>query len=491
MDRLVSIVRPRRDRESRSHPSPDVRPPPSRTLWVIRPKNASTRKVISRWSAVQYRRLVIEEGSTTFSLSFHPRLTVVAGVDSGARKGLVSELIGGLSSTRSGVNLEITDDRNRQLAVLRPTTGGHRVIDQTSGTDVSEEFRGIDGRIDVVGRYGLAAEQATETLHVDRALLERGARRDDGVRRLAALDQTELWSTAARVRITEDEMRSVGDGPASPSQDADLIARIERHHHGLEEAINQHQRLRRDASMVCAASLLAALPVSMVRPVMAVPILVIGLITILFAFTFRARVETVSRMEQSALADAGANSYLGYVVGRVNDMMDDTEARRRRLAVAEDHRNAAMRWTRLAGDVSVEWALTHHEEIEMAARLRRELATLGQVSTTAPVLDDETAALAQSLISHLGRLRTLGTGNESLPLILDDPFTEVAPSTKLTLMELLARTAGSPQVILLTNQDEVASWARLEALTGEVALVEPQVSTQATSAGPGSRGLAV
>jgi len=225
--------------------------------------------------------------------------------------------------------------------------------------------------------------------------------------------------------------------------------------------------------------------------VMAVPILVIGLITILFAFTFRARVETVSRMEQSALADAGANSYLGYVVGRVNDMMDDTEARRRRLAVAEDHRNAAMRWTRLAGDVSVEWALTHHEEIEMAARLRRELATLGQVSTTAPVLDDETAALAQSLISHLGRLRTLGTGNESLPLILDDPFTEVAPSTKLTLMELLARTAGSPQVILLTNQDEVASWARLEALTGEVALVEPQVSTQATSAGPGSRGLAV
>ena len=224
---------------------------------------------------------------------------------------------------------------------------------------------------------------------------------------------------------------------------------------------------------------------------MAVPILAIGLITVLLAFVFRARVEAVQRQEQSALADAGANSYLGYVVGRVNNMMDDTEDRRRRLAVAEDHRAAAVRWTRLAGDVSVEWALAHHEEIETAARLRRELSNLGQVSTTAPALDEETTALAQSLISHLGRLRTLGSGGESLPLILDDPFTEVAPSTKLTLMELLARTAGSPQVILLTDQDEVASWARLEALTGEVALVEPSISTQPPSAGGQSRGLAV
>ena len=33
--------------------------------------------------------------------------------------------------------------------------------------------------------------------------------------------------------------------------------------------------------------------------------------------------------------------------------------------------------------MSVEWALAHHEEIETAARLRKELATLGQVSTDA------------------------------------------------------------------------------------------------------------
>ena len=446
---------------------------------------------------MQYSRLVIEDGPTTFSLSFHPRLTVVAGVDAGARKGLVAELIGGLGSTRTGVNLELTDDRNRRLAVLRPATGGHRLIDLTSGTDVSEEFRGPDGRLDVLGRYGLDARSANDALHLDRHGLARDAQRDDVVKRLSEIDQTELWSTAARVRITEDELKAVGDDTRATQEDAELVARIEHHHHSLEEALDQHRRLRRDASMVCAASLIAALPVALIRPSLAVPILAIGLVTVLMAFMFRARVEAVQRMEQSALADAGVDSYLGYVVGRVNDMMDDTEARRRRLALAEDHRAAAMRWTRVAGDVSVEWALAHHEEIETAARLRRELATLGQISTTAPALDDETTALAQSLITHLSRLRTIGSGGESMPLILDDPFTEVAPSTKLTLMELLARTAGTPQVILLTDQDEVASWARLEALTGEVALVEPSISTHpaarpaAEPAAPRSNDLAV
>jgi hypothetical protein len=445
---------------------------------------------------VQYSRLVIEEGATTFSLSFHPRLTVVAGLDGGAREGLLKELIGGLGSTRTGVNLELTDDRGRRLAVLRPATGGHRVIDLGSGTDVSEEFRATDGRLDVLGRYGIDARTARDRLHLDRASLARDAQQDEAVTRLSELDQTELWSTAARVRITEDEMKAMTEATRTSPADAEVVARIERHHQGLEEAIDQHHRLRRDASLVCAASLLAALPVSLIRPTMALPILVIGMATILLAFVFRARVEAVQRMEQSALADAGVDSYLGYVVGRVNEMMDDTEARRRRLAVAEDHRAAAVRWARLTGEVSVEWALAHHEEIETAARLRRELATLGQVSTTAPELDDETTALAQALISHLSRLRTLGSGGESLPLILDDPFTEVAPSTKLTMMELLARTAGSPQVVLLTDQDEVATWARLEALTGEVALVEPSISTGTSAApvraeGSGSGGLAV
>jgi hypothetical protein len=220
-------------------------------------------------------------------------------------------------------------------------------------------------------------------------------------------------------------------------------------------------------------SLAAAVPVTLINPAKAVPILAIGLVTILLTFLYRARVEAAQRSESSALADAGAESYLGFVVKRVDGMFTGTEQRRRLLAVAEDHRNAAVQWTRLAGDVSVEWAMAHHDDIEATARLRRQLRSLGQVSTTAPELDEETADIAHAVVSHLTRLRSIGTAGESFPLILDDPFADVHASTKLSLLELLGRVGGSPQVILLTDQEDVASWARLEALTGEVSLIEP------------------
>lgn len=422
---------------------------------------------------MRFTRLVIEADRTTVSLALHPRLTVVAGVDARVRAGLVDELLGGLGSERSGVHLELAGDDGRHLAVFRPTGGTHRVVEVDDGRDVSDEFRRGDGRVDLLAGHGLDAARARQLLHLDRAQLRAETRRDEVVNRLAELDQTELWSAAARARITDDELQSMNEGMALSSEDADVVARIERRHQTLEAALAQHVQLRRHTAMVSGASLLAALPVTLVDPTMAVPILAIGLLTILLTFLYRARVEAAQRLEASALADMGAETYLGYVVQRVDGIFSGSEQRRRLLAVAEDHRTASVRWTRLAGDVSVEWALAHHDQIESAARLRRQLRSLRQVSSTAPELDEETADVAQAVISHLTRLRTLGSSGESFPLILDDPFGEVPSSTRLALLELLARTAGPPQVILLTDQEDVASWARLEALTGEVALVEP------------------
>ena len=60
-----------------------------------------------------------------------------------------------------------------------------------------------------------------------------------------------------------------------------------------------------------------------------------------------------------------------------------------------------------------------------------------------------------------------------MPLLLDDPFQQLDPSVKPLLLELLGRSAGEPQIVFLTEDEDVAAWARLEALTGEVALIEP------------------
>jgi uncharacterized protein YhaN len=77
-------------------------------------------------------------------------------------------------------------------------------------------------------------------------------------------------------------------------------------------------------------------------------------------------------------------------------------------------------------------------------------------------------------VARLVELRNLGSSGESFPLVLDDPFIDVDRSTKPALLELLNHTDNAPQMIFLTEDEDVASWARLEALTGVLSIVEPQ-----------------
>lgn len=432
---------------------------------------------------MRYTRLVIEAEPASVSLALHPRLTVIAGVAARVRSVLADELIGGLGSDRSGVHLELADDAGRHLAVFRPSGDMPRVVDVGAGTDVSDEFRGDDGRIDLLAHHGLTVGSAERLLHLDRTKLRTDARRDEIVDRLSMVEQSELWSTAQRVKVTEEELRTLEATDDEGAEDADLIARIERQHQTLESALEQHRRIRRQAAQVSAFSLAAALAVSFVDPAVAALVLAIGLLTILVTFMYRARVEAVERSEAASLADAGADSYLGFVVQRVDGMFTTTERRRQTLAVAADHRNAAVHWTRLAGDVKVEWALDHHEEIMAAARVRGRLRSLEQVRDDGSELDRQSAGLAEALLTNLARLEGAGRDGESLPLVLDDPFTGMASSVRHTLLNLLAERSGGSQVVLMTDDDEVAEWARAEvARTGEVGLVEPTAPAPAEMA---------
>jgi ABC-type lipoprotein export system ATPase subunit len=80
--------------------------------------------------------------------------------------------------------------------------------------------------------------------------------------------------------------------------------------------------------------------------------------------------------------------------------------------------------------------------------------------------------LAHVLVTRLAELRSVA--GEGVPLLLDDPFQQLDRSVKPLLLELLGRSAGEPQIVFLTEDEDVASWARLEALTGDVALIEPE-----------------
>jgi ABC-type dipeptide/oligopeptide/nickel transport system ATPase subunit len=58
-------------------------------------------------------------------------------------------------------------------------------------------------------------------------------------------------------------------------------------------------------------------------------------------------------------------------------------------------------------------------------------------------------------------------------MVLDDPFIELDASVKPSLLELLGRAANHQQIVFLTEDEDVASWAKIEALTGDLAVLEP------------------
>ncbi len=137
-------------------------------------------------------------------------------------------------------------------------------------------------------------------------------------------------------------------------------------------------------------------------------------------------------------------------------------------------RAAERRWAGVAGEVSVDWALAHREVITAAARLCQDLHSLDTMSATAPAVDTKaTSDLVSTLVGRMVLSRALGASRESFPLLLDDPFVGLGATVKPPLLELLGRTAGNPQAVLLTGDEDVASWARLEVLTGELSLLEP------------------
>ena len=162
----------------------------------------------------------------------------------------------------------------------------------------------------------------------------------------------------------------------------------------------------------------------------------------------------------------------GFHLDRVNSLLANDRARRVLLEAADVHRAARSEWEQLVGNsVTTEWAIEHKDEILAAARLRQDVTASSAIGVTGG--GDLIARFAQALNTRLAAVRSIGPRHQTLPLILDDTFTGIDPALKPPLLELLSRATVSQQVLFLTNDEDVTSWARLEAIAGNLALIEP------------------
>ncbi len=430
------------------------------------------------------QRVIIEAGGGTFTLDLHPRLSVIVGLGPAERESLIGEIIGALGGNRTGVHLELRDATGRHLAVFRPKGERHRVIDVTTAEDVSHEFVSAGSQIDLLSRSGLDANTAPAHLIVgpkDFATVDPIGER---ITLLAAVDQRSLWAAAERVTSSMDEPEPVVHvAPTDTIAGApEIVDRVEELHDEFEAAVAKESQIHRLTYRIAAGTACLAVPAALISPMLSLPLLFATGASMAVSLMAQKRISRAENAEQEALAQAGAQSYLGFHLERVNTMLSTVETKKKSTAAAGDSRKAADAWRELAGEISPDWALAHREEIIAAALLQRGASPLnGTQETYTPVEGGLAANLAHALVTHLSEVRKMGPEGESLPLLLDDPFIALDPSVKPALLELLSRSAGSPQVIFLTNDPDVCTWARLEALTGEIGILEAAPSADEDS----------
>jgi hypothetical protein len=412
---------------------------------------------------VRYERLVIEGGGASYALDFHPRLTVISGVGQMERDGIVNELVGALGPTRAGVHAEVVSDGGHRFAIFRPVNATHRVINVDNARDVSDRFRNPAGEIDILAKAGLNARSARHLVRVSANELRAAGQTDELISMLAKCNPVELWSRAEAAAQADQELRRVADATGTQPEDAAIVQAVEdRHVAFLEEQRRAEQRRRftfTSAALLASAAMgvLVALQSGLIAGVL----LILSAATAALSLRSNGRLAKAEAAELEALSAAGAQSYLGFHLQRVDGLLADERQRRDLMKAADAAAQARGAFISLVGiDLDASWALSRRPVIEARRAGRHEGAAVE-------------SGYAKLLRTRLDALLSESIGGESLPLVLDDAFRDVAREDRPALLELLVERSHQQQIVFLSNDEEIATWARLEALAGELSVVEP------------------
>lgn len=431
---------------------------------------------------MRLERLVIDSGGHTFAADFHPKLTVIGGLGPAARTALAGELIDSLAGAKPGVHLEL-ETSGRSLTVFRPAGSRHRVIDTDSVADVTDDYLGSDGSIDLFGAVGVDRALAQHTIRLTREDLALRGATDELVSRLAGVDQEELWEAAMRLKSADELLAHVSADSGASATDIELMDEVEERHAELVEATETYDRIRLISLTIGDIGAIAGLTLAFTDGASGLPFMLVALAGVFLALHFRRNVKKAEAAEREALTTAGASDYASFHVERVSALLEGDAERRRFMQAVRGHRQAAEAWKAIAGDVSLSFALDHIDQIRASASLQSDVRSLQYLSESAPdVSPDVTAELAQSLLNRIEAVRALTSGSETLPMVIDDAFENLEPAVKPMLLEMLSASSGAPQMILLTADDDVTSWARVEAMTGDLAVIDPQVQPSAVTA---------
>jgi hypothetical protein len=122
-----------------------------------------------------------------------------------------------------------------------------------------------------------------------------------------------------------------------------------------------------------------------------------------------------------------------------------------------------------ASSLDIDRLSDRHSALERrVAALESKVGSIHSESTVAQLAD-----VHQYLLAHLTRAAHAGPRDESVPVILDEPFLRVPAERKWELLDMLRRLGEKTQLIYLTDDPFVTAWARRRAAAGLITLLEP------------------
>lgn len=392
--------------------------------------------------------LKLETSTEKMEMRLHPRITLVSGLGQLEHDTLTAEIATAMGAGRPGLSAELLEDTGRILLLERPIDGPNRVVDALNGDDVSESFRTEDGSISIAGGLGVRRKDLPSFMRLGVASIQAEARIDDLIRRLGRLNQDELWSAA--LTLAEVEVEVANQSGVSENSDSyeTYVDAIEDCHLAVERAKERMENSRAALMASSAAlALLAFIGILILHPLAAIPFLALSMACAGASFVNYQQLEQAREAEILILNEAGVKSYFNLQLIQVEALTARPEHSSGIIKLREIHRFAKECWQDLVGVVPLEWAVTHRREIEAAAR--------GHYRVAAPITDP--AEMVERIHRHLDRAGSqLG---ESLPVILDEPFTILDDFDVAAALSIITDHAHTGQIIIMTDDVRVTGWA--------------------------------
>lgn len=403
---------------------------------------------------MRIRRLELITATGRSALRLHDDVTVVTGLGRLEREALSVELIGAIGPGRSGLCVDVTMADGSRIDVVRPLDEAAFAFDENSGHDRSDDFRhGERGPIDPLGSLGLERHRHRSFVRLGRRELQHARNDRERYDVLAAMAPGELWPAAEAVVALDRRLRDAAAGERRSAATARLLAAdVEDAHEELERLIDNESLS--DSELITTVVALVALGVgatiATALPV-ALPFFGAGAGLIAWRRHQRWAIERARHAERVALARSGASSYLDHQLRRVDGLTGTPHERASTLDLIEQQRRANDKWSILLGDdhldVSPQWAVEHRSSIEAHRVQRVDLHHEPSLGAGDPA----------AIVRHLDRVeREVG---EALPLVLDDPFSDLDDFDLTAVLTLLDDVRARTQVVVMTDDPRIVGWA--------------------------------